>query len=92
MDEIKSWYLTQFEKELSDLADRYPENNFILSSRPISDFIALSKFDVYELAPFSKEQALQLIEQLVYRPESPELKASFRREAMKVSGRHIGIL
>lgn len=92
MDEIKSWYLTQFEKELSDLADRYPENNFILSSRPISDFIALSKFDVYELAPFTKEQALQLIDQLVYRPESPELKASFRREAMKVSGKHIGIL
>ena len=80
MDEIKSRYLTQFEKELSDLADRYPENNFILSSRPISDFIALSKFDVYELAPFTKEQALQLIDQLVYRPESPELKASFRRE------------
>lgn len=25
MDEIKSRYLTQFEKELSDLADRYPE-------------------------------------------------------------------
>ena len=80
MDEIKSRYLTQFEKELSDLADRYPENNFILSSRPISDFIARSKFDVYELAPFTKEQALQLIDQLVYRPESPELKASFRRE------------
>ena len=53
---------------------------------------ALSKFDVYELAPFTKEQALQLIDQLVYRPESPELKASFRREAMKVSGKHIGIL
>ena len=50
---------------MSDLADRYPENNFILSSRPISDFIALSKFDVYELAPFTKEQALQLIDQLV---------------------------
>ena len=80
MDEIKSRYLTQFEKELSDLADRYPENNFILSSRPISDFIVRSKFDVYELAPFTKEQALQLIDQLVYRPESPELKASFRRE------------
>ena len=77
---------------MSDLADRYPENNFILSSRLISDFIALSKFDVYELAPFTKEQALQLIDQLVYRPESPELKASFRREAMKVSGKHIGIL
>lgn len=32
------------------------------------------------MAPFTKEQALQLIDQLVYRPESPKLKASFRRE------------
>ena len=78
MDEIKSDYLKLFEKRLSEMAEKYPQNTFIMSSRPISNFISLNKFIVYELAPFTKEQALQMIDRVEYCPETPELKANFR--------------
>ena len=80
MDEISTKRLKKFEKELDELANTYPDNMYILSSRPISDLIALSKFEVYTLAPFTKDQSLALIDRLVYRPETPELKENFRRE------------
>ena len=80
MDEVSTKHIKKFEKELDDLANLYPENTYILSSRPISDLVALNKFEVYTLAPFTKEQALALIARLVYRPETPELKENFRRE------------
>ena len=80
MDEIGINRLKEFEKELDELTAEYPDNYYILSSRPISDFIALSKFEVYSLAPLTKEQALMLIDKLIYRPETPELKMNFRKE------------
>ena len=79
MDEIKSDYLKIFEKMLSEMAEKYPRNNFIMSSRPISNFISLNKFIVYELAPFTKEQALEMIDRAEYCPETPELKGNFRK-------------
>ncbi|MBR2086609.1 MAG: NACHT domain-containing protein, partial [Oscillospiraceae bacterium] len=80
MDEIKSSYIKPFEKQLSDMAQKYPKNTFIMSSRPISNFIALEKFTVYELAPFTKEQALEMIDKAVYCPETPEVKVNFRKQ------------
>ncbi len=83
MDEIRKGLIKTFEQKLADLADRYPQNSFILCSRPVSDFIRLTKFEVFELAPFTKEQALQLIDHLNYRPETPELKKVFREKVDK---------
>ena len=62
MDEISTKRLKNFEKELDELVNTYPDNMYILSSRPISDLIALNKFEVYTLAPFTKGQALALID------------------------------
>ncbi len=78
MDEMKYEDIKLFEKRLSEMADKYPKNYYIMSSRPISNFISLNRFTTYSLAPFTKEQALEMIDRVVYRPETPELKANFK--------------
>ena len=80
MDEIRSSEIKNFEKELCEFVELYPDNTYIMSSRPISSFIALNRFEVYRLAPFTKAQALKLVKKLKYRPETPELKENFYME------------
>ena len=79
MDEMNYDVIKVFEKQLSEAAAKYPNNYYIMSSRPVSSFIELDKFSLYELAPFTKEQALQMIDKVVYRPDTPEIKATFRK-------------
>ena len=49
----------------------------MIASRPISDFVEYSRFSVATLRPFTKEQALQLVDRLVFRPDDPQVKLKF---------------
>lgn len=80
MDEIKSKEIKAFEKELCEFVEQYPNNTYIMSSRPIGTFISLSRFEIYRMAPFTKAQALKLIMKLKHRPEMPEIKENFYKE------------
>lgn len=80
LDEIKSDYRSAFEQELDVFADRYSDNMFIISSRPVGSFVSLNRFTLLELSPFSEEQAIELIDKLDFRPDAPEIKEKFRTD------------
>lgn len=64
LDEIKSENCRRFYKEMENLADSYPEASYIVSSRPTMNFRGLSHFTVYDLQPFSQEQAVEIVGKL----------------------------
>lgn len=80
LDEIGTVHAKRFELELEKFTDKYPENYFVLSSRPHQDFVSYSRFTVLRLRPFSKEQAMQLIEKLEFRIDEPIIKKKFYHE------------
>jgi hypothetical protein len=80
LDEIGSAYAKLFERELEAFTGKYPENCFVISSRPYQSFISYSRFTVLQLTPFSKIQALKLIDNLEFRPDEPIIKEKFRTE------------
>lgn len=80
LDEIRSDFRKTFELQLDLFADKYTDNMFIISSRPTGPFVSLNRFTVLELCPFSKEQALMLIDKLDFRPDEPTIKKRFREE------------
>lgn len=80
LDEIGTKHGVQFEKQLEAFTDRYPSNRFVISSRPYRSFVSYSRFTLLFLQPFSKAQALQLIDKLEFRPDEPIIKEKFRTE------------
>jgi len=80
LDEIKSDFRKNFEHDLDLFTDKYTNNMFVISSRPTGSFVSLHRFTVLDLCPFSKEQALALIDKLEFRPDEPAIKSNFRKE------------
>ena len=80
LDEISSSNAKYFERDLELFTDKYPENIFVISSRPYQSFISYSRFTVLRLKPFTKMQALMLIDNLEFRPDEPIIKEKFRTE------------
>jgi hypothetical protein len=78
LDEIKSSDLDVFHRQLDAIIDRYPQNQYVMSTRRFSSFVELSRFMLMYILPFSNEQALELIDRLEYCPEEPKLKQQFR--------------
>lgn len=79
LDEIHSSYREKFQKEMDQFTNTYSENMFVISSRPYSSFISFSRFTVLQLNPFTKAQALELIDKLDFRPDEPNIKRNFRK-------------
>lgn len=78
LDEINSSILPTFERQLEEFIDLYSRGKVIISSRPASDFLAFSRFSVFNLQPLTLEKALELIDKLEFRPDEPEFKQKFR--------------
>lgn len=78
LDEIKTSDLDKFHRQLDAIIDRYPKNQYVMSTRRFSSFVELSRFRLMYILPFSNEQALELIDRLEYCPEEPKLKQQFR--------------
>ncbi|MCL2224368.1 MAG: NACHT domain-containing protein [Defluviitaleaceae bacterium] len=68
-DEINGNKSKTFTEKLNDFCDKYPDNNVIMSSRKIDDFISFEKFAVMNTMPMDKSQAISLIEKLDYHAE-----------------------
>lgn len=64
LDEIRSSVRASFDQDLDAFIKSYPGNMIIITSRPIYNFIAYSKFTIFDIEPLSKHQALSLIEKL----------------------------
>jgi len=68
-DEVKKEISEKVTKEISDLSNKYPDNYYILTSRPLDEFIGWCDFTELKTMPLTKTQALSLINKLDYEKE-----------------------
>ncbi|MBT9173127.1 MAG: hypothetical protein DDT21_01517 [Syntrophomonadaceae bacterium] len=78
MDEVKSSVSMRFSQGLENLACSYPNNCFVLSSRPSRVFIGMNNFCEMELQPFSKMQAVKMINNFAFSDGEEKIKENFR--------------
>ena len=63
-DEILTKNRDLFFRKLDSFCDNYSKNYFIISSRPFSEFVEFQRFTVINTSPFSKEQAIALVNKI----------------------------
>ena len=80
LDEIHSAYFGKYVSVLESFIDRFPKNKYVISSRPIGSFVSFTRFIVLHLEPFTKLQALELVDKLDFRSDEPSIKEKFRKE------------
>lgn len=80
LDEINQETAANFQSALDAFINLYTNNQFVISSRPYSNFSAFTRFTVVNLESFSKAQSLELIDKLDFRSDMPEIKSKFRKE------------
>ena len=68
-DEISTDKKDVFFRKLDSFCDRYPNNYYIISSRPYTEFIELQRFSVLTLCNLSKAQALSLVGKIEFDTE-----------------------
>lgn len=76
-DEVKNQLSPKVTKQILKLSKKYPDNYYIISSRPLDEFIGWSQFKELKSLPLSKRQALSLINKLDY---EPNVKSKFYDE------------
>lgn len=79
-DEIIASHVNKIQSEIKRLGDKFPDNNFVVSSRPSEQFIGWESFTEYEISELDKEQAISLINRLDY---DTEVKKKFSKELNK---------
>jgi len=72
-DELQLKLRTEVSREIAFLADKYPENCYIVSSRPDNQFISWDKFTVLKTRPLDKGKACDLIKRLDYDKDTKKL-------------------
>lgn len=65
-DELKNDISDTVTNEILNLCDKYPDNYFIVSSRPLQEFIGWNQFEEVKAMRLTKKQALSMIEKLDY--------------------------
>lgn len=71
-DEVKNDNSQKVTDEILNFSNKYSDNHFILSSRPLEEFIGWSDFREYKSLHLTKEQAVSLIRKLEYDQEIKE--------------------
>lgn len=64
LDEVVGNSRNVLQAALISFIKKYPDNTIIISSRPNTTFIQMGHFQVVDILPFEKEQALELIDKL----------------------------
>ncbi len=72
-DELQMKLRPRVSKEIASLADRYPQNCYIVSSRPDNRFISWDKFTVLKTKALDKGKACELIQRLDYDKDTKNL-------------------
>lgn len=76
-DEVKNEISKQVTSQIFELSEKYPDNHYILSSRPLEEFMGWNQFEEMHSMPLLKEQALSLIEKIEY---DQKVKEKFYKE------------
>ncbi|MCC8128140.1 MAG: NACHT domain-containing protein [Clostridiales bacterium] len=80
LDEIGTKFADAFEQALEDFTDLYPDNQYVVSSRPHRTFSAYSRFTILKVSPFTKTQALSLVDKLECSEVDYPIKKEFREK------------
>ena len=72
-DELQMKLRPRVSKEIASLSDRYPQNCYIVSSRPDNRFISWDKFTVLKTKALDKGKACELIQRLDYDKDTKKL-------------------
>ena len=64
--EVKNEISNSVTNQIVAMSKKYPENHYILSSRPLEEFMGWNQFEELHAMPLSKEQALSLINKIEY--------------------------
>lgn len=78
LDEVLSDLRGVFDEALICLMKEYPDNTIVVSSRPTSNFVQMGHFQVLDILPFEKKQAIELVDKLDF--YDSEAKAKFRED------------
>ena len=78
LDEITSSLRDRFEQELENMTIQYPDNYFVISSRPTTRFLSYRRFSVYKINEFTKDQAIELIDKLDF--HDLDAKEKFKKD------------
>ena len=65
-DEVKNEISNSVTNQIVAMSKKYPENHYILSSRPLEEFMGWNQFEELHAMPLSKEQDLSLINKIEY--------------------------
>lgn len=76
-DEIKKDNMNRVTQSIRELTNKYPDNKYILSSRPSDEFIGWNDFCEAQSLPLTKNQALNLINKIEF---DENIKSSFYKE------------
>lgn len=76
-DEVKNELSQKVTQEIFAITERYPDNYYLISSRPLEEFVGWSQFEELHALPLNKEQALELISKLEY---DEKIKEKFYHE------------
>lgn len=71
-DEVKNEISKQVTSQIFSLSEKYPDNHYILSSRPLEEFVGWNNFEEMHSMSLSKQQALSLINKIEYEPKIKE--------------------
>lgn len=73
VDEIDPSDINAFQRQISELVDRYPYNQYVMASRECDIIKAVKGFAKLYLRPFNKEQSSSLINNLLSNSEDEEM-------------------
>ncbi|MCH5343013.1 MAG: hypothetical protein J1E64_03160 [Acetatifactor sp.] len=79
-DEVRHELSEHIMKEIIILCRKYPQNYYIITSRPLQEFVGWHDFQELTTRPFTKKQALSLIKKLEY---DPDIKNKFYNDLDK---------
>ena len=66
LDELKSEIADVVIKSILDISTKYPDNSYIVSSRPWQGFVGWNNFEELEIMYFEKNQSIEMISKLDY--------------------------
>lgn len=73
-DEIDPSDVNAFQRQIAELADKYPYNQYVIASRECDIIKAVKGFSKLYLRPFSREQSLALINNLIAGSEDEDIR------------------
>lgn len=74
-DEIDPSDVNAFQRQIAELADRYPYNQYVIASRECDIIKAVKGFSKLYLRPFNREQSLALVNNLLAGSEDETIRS-----------------